>query len=161
MSGNACPMEPDVVRAAAMNAWPHALRSHIESCQECAAAADVAPWMQSFAEVDVRQTPLPDPALLFLKAQLLKNTVAVDRASRPIARFQIVAYLVVAAGWAALLMTRWTTIASFLSSLTPAGLMSKMTSGGAASLSMSIVVTVVALASMTVMLALHTILAEE
>lgn len=161
MSSNACPMEHDVLRAAAMNAWPHALRSHAESCSDCAAAAAIAPWMQSFAEVDVRETPLPDPTLLFLKAQLLKNTAGVDRASRPIARFQIVAYLVVAAGWAALLMARWNTIASFLHGLTPAGMVSKMATGSATTLSISIIAALAILSSMTVVLALHTILAEE
>jgi hypothetical protein len=158
----ACPMESDVVRAAAINAWPHALRNHVASCEFCGAAAAVAPWMQNFADVDDRQHPLPDPAVLFLKAQLLKSSATVDRASRPIARFQVAAYLIVAGGWAALLMAKWDAIASWLHTMTPSGMLAKVAAGGAAaSVSMSVIAGLVILSSMTVVLALHTILAEE
>lgn len=157
----ACPMEADVMRAAATNAWPNVLRMHVQSCEECAAAAAVAPWMQSFAELDVRERPLPDPAVLWLKAHLLRGSVTVERASRPIARLQIVAYLIVAAGWAALLTAKWAVIAAWLHSFTPTGMFAKVSGGAAASLSMSLAVALVVLSSMTVLLALHTILAEE
>jgi hypothetical protein len=158
----ACPMEAGVVRAAATNAWPHALRDHVQTCEECAAAAAVAPWMHSFAERDDRQHPLPDPMVLFLKAQLLKSTTTVDRAVRPIARFQMAAYFIVAAGWAALMMTKWNQIQTWLHGLTPGGMMEKVAGGAAAmSVSMSVIAALAILSSMTVVLALHSILAEE
>src|SRR6266851_5654314 len=100
---NGCPMERDVIRASANDAWPEALKAHITTCEECAAAAEVSGWMQSFAEIDLRDRPLPDPSVLWLKAHLLRSSAAVERASRPITNLQIAAYLLLAAGWAALL----------------------------------------------------------
>src|SRR5204863_9763065 len=127
MSG--CPMEQDVVRAAAMEAWPQALREHVQSCDDCSAAAAVAPWMQSFADLDLRDRPLPDPAVLWLKAQLLRGSATVDRASRPLARLQIAAYLIVAAGWAALLTAKWRVLEAWLHGFTPTGMFAKVSGG--------------------------------
>jgi hypothetical protein len=159
---NGCPMERDVVRAAAHDAWPAALRMHVESCEDCATAAAVAPWMQNFADDDVREHPLPDPSVLWLKAQLLKSSAAVDRASRPIATLQAGAYLLVAAGWAALLTLKWDAIQSWIHTFTPATMVARATGATASgSIPVSVILTVIALASMTVMVALHTILAEE
>jgi hypothetical protein len=159
---NGCPMERDVVRAAAHDAWPEALRMHVETCEDCAVAAAVAPWMESFAADDVRESPLPDPSVLWLKAQLLRSSAAVERASRPITNLQIGAYLLVAAGWAALMTWKWSSIQSWLHDFTPSGLVARAAgAAGGTSLSASVILTLVILASMTVMVALHTILAEE
>jgi hypothetical protein len=157
-----CPLERDVVRAAATDAWPEALRMHVRSCEECEAAAAVAPWMSSFAENDYRAQPLPDPAVLWLKAHLLQSTAAVERASRPITTLQIAAYLIIAAGWAALMTVKWNSIQSWLHGFTPTAMVARAAgAGSAASISGSVIITLVILSSMTVMLALHTILAEE
>jgi len=164
MSGamNGCPMERDVVRAAANDAWPEALRVHVATCEDCAAAAEVAPWMQSFAANDARQHPLPDPSVLWLKAHLLRSSAAVERAARPITNLQIGAYLALAAGWAFFLTTKWTSIQSWLHSLTPTALVAKAAGVSVTtSTSVSLIVTMIVLASLTVMVALHTILAEE
>jgi hypothetical protein len=157
-----CPLERDVVRAAATDAWPEALRMHVLSCQECEAAAAVAPWMSSFAENDYRDHPLPDPAVLWLKAHLLQSTAAVERAARPIAALQIAAYLIIAAGWAALMTVKWHSIQSWLHGFTPTGMVARAAGATAsATISGSVITTLVILSSMTLMLALHTILAEE
>jgi hypothetical protein len=155
-------MERDVVRAAANDAWPVALRSHVTSCEECAAAAAVSGWMHSFAETDLRDRPLPDPSVLWLKAHLLRSSAAVERASRPITNLQVGAYLLLAAGWAALLTTRWSAIHTWLHAFTTGALVTKVASAEMSwSVSASLILTVIVLASLTVMVALHTILAEE
>ncbi len=159
---NGCPMERDVIRAAANDAWPEALRAHVATCEDCTAAAEVAPWMQSFAEDDVRERPLPDPSVLWLKAQLLRSTATVDRASRPITNLQIGAYVALAAGWALLLTFKWGAIHAWLKVFTPAALMTQAAGATAtASISATMIVTLIVLASLSVMVALHTILAEE
>jgi hypothetical protein len=118
--------------------------------------------MQSLAEDDIRDHPLPDPAVLWLKAHLLKGAAGVERASRPMTNIQIGAYLLLAAGWAALLTTKWHSIQSWVHAFTPTALVAKVAGGGAGtSLSLTMIMTVIVLASLTVMLALHTILAEE
>ena len=159
---NGCPMERDVVRAAASDAWPEALKSHITSCEECAAAAAVAGWMHTFAETDLRDRPLPDPSVLWLKAHLLRSSVAVERASRPITNLQVGAYLLLAAGWAALLTTKWASIQSWMHGFSPTAIVTKAAGAGMnVSISAPAILTVIVLASLTVMVALHTILAEE
>ena len=159
---DSCPFEPNVIDAAASGQWSESLRAHLASCADCAAAAEVAPWMVSFAKQDDREHILPDPAVLWLKAKLLQSSAAVERAALPITRVQIAAYLIIAAGWAALLTWKWSALVAWMNVLNP-GRMAAGAAGasGAATLSMTVLVTLVLLASATVMVAFHSILAEE
>ena len=159
---DSCPFEPNVIDAAASGAWTESLRAHVASCPDCAAAAEVGPWMASFAKQDDREHILPDPAVLWLKAKLLQSSAAVDRAALPITRVQIAAYLIIAAGWAALLTWKWNALAAWVNALNP-GRIAEGAAGasGAATLSLTVLVTLVLLASATVMVAFHAILAEE
>jgi hypothetical protein len=106
-----------------------------------------------------RQHILPDPSIVWLKARVLQGTIDVARVSRPMTVLQLVAYLVVAGGWAALLMGKWASIEVWLRGLTPTGLV--VSAARAEALSMSFLAIVFVLATTTVMVALHTILAEE
>jgi hypothetical protein len=157
MSG--CRYERDVVRAAAADSWTETLREHLGTCDDCVTAASVAPWMSSFSRINDREHRLPDPAVIWLKAKLLQGSAAASRASRPLDVVQFIAYAVVAAGWAALLTSRWPAVKTWLDAFTPSGIITH--AAGAHSLSMSFFALVFVLASFTVMLALHTILAEE
>src|SRR5205807_3612025 len=67
---DSCPFEPNVIDAAASGQWSESLRAHLASCADCAAAAEVAPWMVSIAKQDDREHILPDPAALCLTAKL-------------------------------------------------------------------------------------------
>jgi len=154
-----CSHERDVLRAARDDRWNEALRSHLLECDECAATASVAPWMTRFSKISDREHPLPDPQLVYLKAQLLQASSDAARVARPMTFVQIVAYLVVAGGWTALLTWKWDAVATWLRGFTPTGMVQNVATGQ--SLSMSFFAFVFILASMTVMLALHTIMAEE
>lgn len=153
---NACRFEADVLRAAREDRWSDNLRGHLAECDECAMTASVAPWMTSFARIGDREHRLPDPSIVWLKAKLMQGTVDAARASRPLTIAQLVSYLVVAGGWATVLTWKWDAIEKWMHGLTPTGIV-----GGTHSLSMSFFAIVFVLASMTVMLALHTIMAEE
>jgi len=153
-----CRYEADVIRAASTDVWTEALREHVATCEVCAAAADVAPWMQQFARIDERQRPLPDPAVLYLKAKLLQSSTAVDRATLPITRLQMAAYMLIATGWAALLTWKRTALLAWFETLNPGHVLGATPS---APLSVTVLFSVIALASATVMLAFHTVLAEE
>ena len=155
-----CRYEPDVLRAAEEDRWTDSLRRHLTECDECIATASVAPWMSRFAPISDRDHILPDPSVVWLKAKLLQGTVDVGRASRPLDIVQMLAYFVVAGGWAGLLTWRWNAVEAWIRSFTPAGLLTTAATR-TGSLSMSFFAMVFVLASMTVMLALHTILAEE
>jgi hypothetical protein len=154
-----CRFEADVLRAAQEDRWTDALRRHLGECDECVAAASAAPWMTRFARISDREHLLPDPQIVWLKAQLLQGTIDVARATRPLNALQLIAYLVVAGGWAALLTWKWDAVMKWMKGLTPAGMVQNMATGQ--SLSMSFFALLIVLATMTVTLALHTILAEE
>jgi len=154
-----CRYEVDVLRAAEEDRWPDALRRHLLECDDCVAAASVAPWMARFAKISDREHPLPDPQLVWLKAQLLQGSADAARVSRPLTVVQMLAYLVVAGGWATLLTWKWDAIATWLRGFTPTALVQNVASGD--TLSMSFFTVIFLLSSVTVMLAAHTILAEE
>jgi hypothetical protein len=160
MSG--CRLEPDVIRAAASGEWTQSLRAHAASCADCAAVAEVGPWMEEFARVDDREHILPDPAVLWLKAKLMQSNTMMHRVALPITRLQIGAHLAVAACWAALLTWKWQTIQAWVNSLKPSHvILGSASAQASASLSVSFFAAILVLSSATVFLAMHTILAEE
>jgi hypothetical protein len=122
---------------------------------------EVDAWMKQFAAIE--HTPrLPDPNSLWVKAKLMQSTAAMERAARPLTRVQIVAYLVVAGGWSALVTWKWNALSAWINSFTPAHIiMGAAGAETAQSLSLTFIMALVVLASVTVMLAFHTILTEE
>lgn len=145
-----CPHEAHVVYAATANAWTSSTREHVASCQACAAAAAVAPFMDRLAGSDLPQPVLPDPALLWLRSQLPAPAVAA-RVGRPVQVVQIICYLVVTAGWLGLLASKWSALEAWISSFAPVT--------GTSTLFPSIAVLL--LSSLAVTLALHAVLADE
>jgi hypothetical protein len=156
---DACRHETEVLRAIGEDRWTDALRGHVRECEDCAAAIAVTPWMLQLSSKDARERPLPDPAIVWMKAQLLRGSAAVDRAARPLQVIQFVAYFVVAAGWAALLTWKWGSVQDWLRAFSPSHLIQSAATGG--SLSATFFVAVLFLTSITIFLALHTILADE
>ena len=154
-----CRYEPDVLHAVKEDRWNESLRAHVTECADCAAAAAAAPWMTRFARLSDREHVLPDPSIVWLKAQLLQGTADAARAARPMTIAQLYAYFVVASGWAAVLTWKWSAVQAWLRNFTPTGLVS--TAARAESLSLSFFAIVFVLATTTVTLALHTILAED
>jgi len=155
-----CPFEPNVIDAMTNDAMTESLHAHVASCESCAAAAEVAPWMASFAGINEREHVLPDPAVLWLKARLLQTKVAVDRASLPITRLQIAAYLIIAACWAALLTWKSAALQLWINRFSPTHVLLGATDASA-SLSVTVLFALLILGSATVGVAMHTILAEE
>ena len=121
----------------------------VATCEECAVAAVVDPWMKHFASLSDREHILPHPSIVWLKAQVMRNTAEVARASRPMTMVQWMAYLVVAAGWAGLLTWKWDAVQALIKPFESP--FSSLTT-----LAMLLV-----LGTFTVTLALTTILAEE
>ena len=118
-------------------------------------------WMKDFAAVD-NGRKLPDANSIWVKAKLMQTAAAMERAARPVTRMQIAAYLIVASGWAALVTWKWSALAGWVNSFTPAHIiMGAAGADTARSLSLTFVMALIMLASVTVVLAFHTILAEE
>ncbi|HWS71488.1 MAG TPA: hypothetical protein VN605_05210, partial [Thermoanaerobaculia bacterium] len=134
---NGCAYESNVLDAAESGRWSESLRAHVASCESCAAAASVAQWMTELARHDDREHILPDPAVVYLKAQLLGQQAAMEQASRPLHMLQIAAYMTVAAGWAALLTWKWAAVEEWMLTFSPRYFVSGVLSSGATSLSMT------------------------
>jgi hypothetical protein len=156
---DACRFEPQIIQAVQQDRWTDALRAHLAECDDCVAAVSVAPWMTQFSRIGDREHILPDPSVIWLKAKLLQRAADVNRVSRPMDALQLIAYVVVAGGWAGTLLWKWKEVETWMRTFTPTGMVESV--ARAESLSMSFFALVLVLASMTVMLALHTILAEE
>lgn len=124
--------------------------------------SQVHAWMQRFAGIDARPPRLPDASTLWIRARLLQSEAAAQRIARPITNAQIGAYLGVAALWAALLMWKWNALLAWIQGFTPTHIILGAAGAEAsASLSLTFLAFVVVLASVTVMLAFHTILADD
>ncbi|HEX9161050.1 MAG TPA: hypothetical protein VF980_05015 [Thermoanaerobaculia bacterium] len=154
-----CVQEPHVRRAAANNEWTPALCDHVATCADCAAAAAAAPFMHRLASIDERSQKLPDASVLWLKAHLFSGGAVTERASSPLNVVQMIAYVVVAAGWAGVLTWKWADLQRWILGFTPTRLAQNVAQ--ATPLSVAFLGTVAVLASLTVMVALHTILAED
>jgi hypothetical protein len=156
-----CAFEPNVLRAASRGDWSESLRAHVASCADCAAATEVASWMEQFSVVDERPRALPDPAVLWLKAKLLATNTDLERAARPITRVQMAAYAVVAACWAALLTWKWSALTAWAEAFTPRAVALGASGAHISAPPGTLLLVVAMLASATVAVAMHTILAEE
>jgi hypothetical protein len=122
---------------------------------------EIDAWMKDFAAADLSRK-LPDANSLWIKAKLIQTTAAMERAGRPITRAQIVAYLVVGGGWAALVTWKWNAVLIWINGFRPTHII--LDAAGvqtAQSLSLTLLMSLIVLASLTVVLAFHTILAEE
>lgn len=118
-------------------------------------------WMKDFAVIE-HSPHLPEANSIWVKAKLLQSTAAAERAARPITRVQIAAYLVVAGSWAALVTWKWNALAAWINGFTPTHIILGAAGAETArSLSLTFVMALIVLASVTVILAFHTILAEE
>lgn len=63
-----------------------ALRAHLVDCPACRETVAVTVWMQDLAGASVPSAKLPDPALLWWKADLMRRWDAQRRAAAPLER---------------------------------------------------------------------------
>lgn len=152
-----CRFEREVLEAAESDRWTDALREHAAGCADCAAAAAVAPWMDRFAHLSDREHILPHPSIVWLKAQVMRNSAEMARASRPMHIVQMAAYLAVAAGWAVMLTWKWDDVQRLIDNFSATG----FAAGSSHLLSLPLFTALLFLGTVTVTLAMHTILAED
>jgi hypothetical protein len=153
-----CRFERDTIASAESGQWTDVLREHVRTCADCAAAASVSAWMDRLGRTDERQHKLPDPSVVWLKSQILRGSMVAERASRPVTILQIISYVGVAAAWAGFLSWKWPSIQRWISGWSPHDIASHATAGP---ISLGMLASFFVLSSVTVMLALHTIIAEE
>ena len=102
-STKGCPQEARVLRAVKTGRWDDALKAHAAGCPACGEVALVSGrLLRSALETEDRRR-LPDPYLVWLKAQLTERQVASQRASKPWNMAEVLGYCVVALVFAGLL----------------------------------------------------------
>jgi len=92
MTGRTCDKETAVRSMVRSGQDDPALRDHLARCESCRQDAEVAAWMIAFAELPAEPARLPDPGMLWWKAQLLQRWDAQRLAAEPIEtgqRFQV------------------------------------------------------------------------
>jgi predicted anti-sigma-YlaC factor YlaD len=122
MTLRACSEEPDILAAAADGReLPPALSAHLASCASCREQVDAVAFVRGLAATPDATHPLPDPAVIWWKAQLLRRWQAERVASAPIERMR---WAELAAGFACLavfLVWQWQALLNLVSRAIPSG----------------------------------------
>lgn len=86
MSEELCSMEPSVLRAMRTGQWTVTQEGHIADCPSCQELLKVAGFMNRIAESLRRDPALPDPVLVWLKAQWIERE---EKQQRYLARMAV------------------------------------------------------------------------
>lgn len=111
-----CPYEKEVRRAALESRWSRAVRDHARSCRDCKELSLVLSGMQTLAAEPAEPPALPDPYLVWLKAQLLERQASFDQHSQPFVLLEWLAQAAVPACLALWLVWKWSAVETALSS---------------------------------------------
>ncbi len=85
MKPDACPHGESTIRAARTGRWSDELTAHVAACISCRNSSRLARWMIELAETaDAESRPLPDPHLIWLKAQIRRRSEDLEHALLPI-----------------------------------------------------------------------------
>jgi hypothetical protein len=122
MLNRTCAQQPDVLSSVAAGREREILvAAHLEACPSCREQADAICWMRKLAAAPGPSHPLPDPGVIWWKAQLLRRWQAERVASAPIERMH---WVELVAGFACLvvfLAWQWRGLSTLVSRAIPAG----------------------------------------
>ena len=122
MTFRACSAQPDILTAAADGReLPAALSAHLASCSSCREQVDAVVFMRGLAAAPDAAHALPDPAVIWWKAQLLRRWQAERAASAPIERMRWVELAAGFASLAAFLVWQWQSLVNLVARAIPAG----------------------------------------
>jgi hypothetical protein len=95
-----CKRESDVVEALRRDSFSDELRGHVRSCSICAETQAVAQMLQTASRMHVVHEPSA-AGLVWRRAQVRKNEIALKRATRPliVMRAMSVVYVVFSGAW--------------------------------------------------------------
>lgn len=113
MRGRTCDRESAVRDMLRSGQDDPVIRAHLTQCERCRQAAAAAAWMLQLAALPVEGVRLPDPGLLWWKAQLVQRWDAQRRAAEPLETGQHVQVGIGLAGCAALLVWLWPRVQSW------------------------------------------------
>jgi hypothetical protein len=122
MMFRACSEQPAILAAAADGgAWPRALEAHLASCASCREQAAAVTFVRGLAETPDAPHQIPDPAVIWWKAQLLRRWQAERAAAAPIERMRGVELVAGFATLAVFLVWQWQALVNLVARAIPAG----------------------------------------
>jgi hypothetical protein len=109
MSYTNCPQESAVIRAVRTGEWSESLEAHLHECAICGGVQEAALWMQALgpATAQEAQEGLPDPGILWLRAQLSERQAAAERAHKFLQWMEIACVAAACAGLGIWLLWSW------------------------------------------------------
>jgi DNA-binding transcriptional LysR family regulator len=112
MSHRSCAQETAVARAVRTGTWNEALQAHVRDCATCRSVQEAARWMQGVASQASAQAEhdLPDPQILWLRAQLSERQAAAERVRKIAQQVEIACVAAVCAGLGIWLAWSWNEI---------------------------------------------------
>jgi hypothetical protein len=159
MKTTGCELESQIVQALATNGISDSARQHLLGCEGCRNAVAADAWMKEYARQPVEMLRLPDPSLIWLKAQLMSQGKELERATSSFSVVQSLGFAVLAIAWAVLLSWKWKDLSSLLDSLQPGEFIFAIYHSPV--LTLPFLTTAVLLLCATVAFAAHSVLAEE
>jgi len=116
MSHKSCSQESAVAGAVRSGRWNEGLEAHLRQCAACRNVQEAARWMQSLASTSrssaTLQGDLPDPQILWLRAQLSERQAAVERAQGILQWLEVAWVTTACVGLGILLAWNWNAIVS-------------------------------------------------
>ena len=117
-----CAQQPDILSAVAAGRKRETLvAAHLAACPSCREQADAICWMRKLAAAPEPSHPLPDPGVIWWKAQLLRRWQAERVASAPIERMHWVELVAGCACLVVFLVWQWRGLSTLVSRAIPAG----------------------------------------
>ena len=116
-----CPREGDALRAVRTGKVEEELRAHLVECAVCGEIVQVSRWMQTLAEGPDRADALPDPGLLWWRAQLSEKQTKMERAEKILGWMEFVFATLLFAGLAGWMSWHWNAIQTRLTSFLAGG----------------------------------------
>jgi hypothetical protein len=132
-----CDKQPSLLEAAAAgHETDPAMMNHLAACPTCREAIEAVCWMRRMAEDATEPHVLPNPDVIWWKAQLLRRWEADRRAAAPIERMHKAEVVAGLASLFGFIVWQWSGLTRMLSSLSPSSLVAwsaQRTVDGAAS----------------------------
>jgi hypothetical protein len=120
MTHRICTAEPDILTAAAEGApLSPAMEAHLRACPSCREQAEAARFMRQLSSAPTAARRLPDPAVVWWKAQLARRWQAERAAAAPIERMRGIELGAGLVSLAAFLIWQWRGLADMVSRAIP------------------------------------------
>ena len=115
-----CAHQQDVIDAAMAGRQPDAtLARHVAGCASCREAAEVVRWMQQLSQEPAPAHTMPNPDVIWWKAQLLRRWEVERKAAAPIEHMHKAEIFAGVAGFLAFLLWQWSGLTRIVSTSVP------------------------------------------